>query len=104
MQPICSFRAKLMKLCQTWTKLRGTEAQSEDALVVERAELAILDTGASKTVIGKDNFEVFVSQLPVHVQKQIKRADSQVVFRFGNNGVLPSMGSAYVPMERSGLR
>ena len=43
MQPICSFCAKLLKLCQTWTKLRGTETQSEDALVVERAELAILD-------------------------------------------------------------
>ncbi|CAE7434679.1 unnamed protein product [Symbiodinium pilosum] len=67
------------------------------ALVVERAELAILDTGASKTVIGKDNFETFVSQLPVHVRRQIKRADSQVVFRFGNTGVLPSLGSAYVP-------
>ena len=63
-----------------------------------------LDTGASKTVIGKDNFEVFVSQLPGHVQKQIKRADSQVVFRFGNNGVLPSMGSAYVPYGKKWLK
>ena len=104
MTPTCAFRMKLQHLCQTWNQLRGTGAPCEEAFVVERAECAILDTGASKTVIGKDIFDAFVSQLPVHVQRQIKRADSQVIFRFGNNGVLPSLGSAYIPYGRKWLK
>ena len=51
---------------------------------------AILDTGASRCVIGSKNLDHLVGQLPETVQNQIKSMPSSVRFRFGNNQSLTS--------------
>ena len=92
----CLSREKLAQICRKWGKLRDAFDSSERALYVERAELAILDTGASKTVLGKINFQRFLEQLSKHVHGRIKTAASHVTFRFGNNGTLPSLFTAFL--------
>ena len=91
----------IVQLCQRWGKLRAEEAQCERAcLATERVEMAILDTGASKTVVGRENFRTAISQLDPNLRQQIRTTKSQTVFRFGNNGTLPSLFTAWVPFGK----
>ena len=96
-----SLRERLMTLCPTWGKLREAEEFCDRAFLADRtvdqAVAAILDTGASRTVIGKAQCKRFLGQFPTHFRSQTKTAPSQVIFRFGNNGILPSLHSAYIP-------
>ena len=52
---------------------------------------AILDTGASRCVIGEKIWQQLLQQLPTVVQQQVRQVDSQVSFRFGNNQSLTSI-------------
>ena len=45
----------IVQLCKRWGKLREADHECDMALIVDRAEVAVLDTGASKTVVGKEN-------------------------------------------------
>ena len=49
---------------------------------------AIIDTGASRTVVGEDRVRAIVQGLKGKVQ--IKKGPSECVFRFGNSGTLQS--------------
>ena len=93
-------QANLRKLRRAWNKLRGNDEHPEQAMFVGRAETAILDTGASKTVAGQVNFDRFVQQLSKSVRDRIHKAPSGTVFRFGNNGTLPSLYAAFVPFGK----
>ena len=99
-----SLRERLMTCCPSWGKLREAEEFCDRAFLADRtvdqAVAAILDTGASRTVIGKVQYKRFLDQLPTQVRSQIKTAPSQVIFRFGNNGTLPSLHSTYIPYGR----
>eukprot|EP00435_Cladocopium_sp_Y103_P023037 s5005_g5.t1 len=57
----------------------------------------IIDTGASKTVIGQSKIKSLVRSMPLEVQKQMNWKKSETVFRFGNNAVLPSVGALFLP-------
>ena len=50
----------------------------------------IVDTGASKCVIGSAHISDLVQSLPQHVQKQTKKKASSITFRFWNNQTLES--------------
>ena len=51
---------------------------------------AILDTGASRCVIGEKNWQQLASRLPSDLQNKIRKYPSKVKFRFGNNQTLQS--------------
>ena len=91
-----NLRERLVYLCQRWGRPRDVD-DFERALLVERSEAAILDTGASRTGVGKDNFQRFTDHLAKSIRDQIRTSVSQVVFRFGNNGTLPTLFTAFIP-------
>ena len=53
----------------------------------------IIDTGASKTVIGQSKIKSLIRSLPVEVQRKMNWKKSETAFRFGNNAILPSVGA-----------
>lgn len=61
---------------------------------------AILDTGASRCIIGEKTLEAVKALLPVCVQNKLKKTKSQVKFRFGNNQFLTSEYRIHFPLQR----
>ena len=61
---------------------------------------AILDTGASRCIIGEKTLEAVKALLPQHVQDKLKKTKSQVKFRFGNNQFLTSEYRIHFPLQR----
>ena len=62
---------------------------------------AILDTGASRCVIGEKTWQLLLRQLPDKIQSQVRRLDSRVSFRFGNNQSLTSVCKMQIPLANS---
>ena len=62
---------------------------------------AILDTGASRCVIGEKTWMKLFAQLPEDLQSRIRKTPSQVKFRFGNNQTLQSEYQVQLPMQSS---
>ena len=65
---------------------------------------AIIDTGASKTVIGQRKVKALIQSMPSEIQRQMNWKKSETVFRFGNNAVLPSVGALYLPFGKRWMR
>ena len=65
---------------------------------------AILDTGASRSVIGQDIVPSMLKELPQHVRDSIKECPSRVGFRFGNNQIEYSFKQLQIPIQTSGKR
>ena len=61
---------------------------------------AILDTGASRCIIGEKTLSTLKSQLPDFVIDKLKKTKSQVKFRFGNNQFLTSEYRIHFPLQR----
>eukprot|EP00435_Cladocopium_sp_Y103_P046045 s2366_g13.t1 len=57
----------------------------------------IIDTGASKSVIGEKRVDSLLNSLSANHKSQVKWHPSETVFRFGNNGVLRSVGALFIP-------
>ena len=98
----------LVMLCRKWGKLRDRSAEEARVLTASlddnQVRCAILDTGASRTVIGKAFAQQFASQLAPGIRERIRTGKSQTVFRFGNNGVLPSVFAMFVPLNKGWFR
>ena len=60
---------------------------------------AILDTGASRSVIGRHLVAPLLKSLPKHVRDRIRKVPSKVGFRFGNNHVAFSHEQLQIPFE-----
>ena len=60
---------------------------------------AILDTGASKCVIGEKIWKQLFQKLPSSLQQKVRKAPSQVKFRFGNNQTLQSEFQVQLPLQ-----
>ena len=63
-----------------------------------RDALGIVDTGATKTVIGGGFVANLLAALKPEVRKQVQRCRCSVVFRFGNPGTLESQRALVVPI------
>ena len=63
------------------------------------ASHAILDTGASRCVIGSVNLNHFLEDLQPDIRQAIKRVDSKVKFRFGNGEHLTSECKGLLPLQ-----
>lgn len=64
----------------------------------------IIDTGASRSVIGQQRVKNLMQGLPLDIQKKAHWGKSETVFRFGNNGTLGSIGALYLPFGDRWLR
>ena len=62
---------------------------------------AILDTGASRCVIGEKVWNQLHEKLPENLQKKVRKTPSKVKFRFGNNQTLQSEYQVQVPLQSS---
>ena len=60
--------------------------------------LAILDTGASRSVIGAELWPGVLKSLPSEVRHQVKEVPSRVGFRFGNNQITYSFKQVRIPI------
>ena len=66
--------------------------------------MVILDTGATKTVIGSQLVSHFLKALSPKMQKKISRSECRVTFKFGNQGTLQSTVAIVIPLGRLLLR
>ena len=80
------------------------EDPHEPMFFVDHGSVAILDTGASKSVIGKKRLEQLLVNLPKEYARQISWQKSDTVFRFRNNGTLKSLGAVFLPFGKRWLK
>ena len=66
--------------------------------------LGIVDTGATKTVIGSQHVKPFFASLGTALRQKVTRRTCQVLFRFGNQGTLESSHALIVPLGPIKLR
>ena len=71
----------------------------EEASGFQTNGVAILDTGASRSVIGEESLPVLLNQLPSTVRDRVKEKASRVAFRFGNNQIEHSFKQIHIPIE-----
>jgi hypothetical protein len=62
----------------------------------------IIDTGATKPVMGNNHVASFLNAMDPTVRKQVQRCSCDVVFRFGNQGTLKASHAMVVPV--AGMR
>ena len=60
---------------------------------------AILDTGASRCIIGEKVLNSLKAKLPTSVNNKLKTSPSQIKFRFGNNESLTSSFRVHFPLR-----
>ena len=77
---------------------------ASDRTVSSHAGLGIIDTGASKTVIGQKRVSALLGSLPSALSSKVERRRSDTVFSFGNNGTLRTLGALFVPFGRRWMR
>ena len=105
-------REKISRLAKPAAGLSEDPSKTADALssatqdgtVLTSGSVGILDTGATKTVIGSSGVAAFIHALHPDVQKQLARCDCRVVFRFGNQGTLSSSQAIVVPLGKLKLK
>eukprot|EP00435_Cladocopium_sp_Y103_P063197 s350_g24.t1 len=66
--------------------------------------MAILDTGASRSVIGDEHISAMMQKLPASVREQVVEQPSHVGFRFGNNQVAYSYKQLRIPLVYQKVR
>ena len=55
-------------------------------------------------MIGGEQAPELLSQLPSHMQKQVRRTDCHLVFRFGNHQTLTSRHAILFPLNKEWFR
>ena len=70
----------------------------EDVMFSTHDTWGIIDTGATKTVMGSQHVKEFLEGLSPEVKKQVKRCQCDVLFRFGNQGTLRAMHALVIPV------
>ena len=64
-----------------------------------RSSHAILDTGASRCIIGEKTLQALKGCLAEDVQSRLKTSPSKIKFRFGNNQTLTSTYRVHFPLK-----
>ena len=100
-----NFRQVFQKALETsFSVVRSPVAEHVKGPRIDENGTGIIDTGASKTVIGEKRVRSLLATLQPSHQKQIRWQKSETVFRFGNNGTLKSLGAVFVPFGKRWLR
>lgn len=66
--------------------------------------MAILDTGASRSVVGEDIVPALMKSLPDIIRSMVCESPSKVGFRFGNNQITYSFKQLKIPILQKGMR
>ena len=108
----CRKHGHAVKLAPTAEPTRTSEPEdSEDTSLFSPAVIlmseecageAVIDTGASRSVIGSERVQGLLEALSGNVRTPIKKMASSVNFRFGNSGTLQSMYALCIPRRQKG--
>jgi hypothetical protein len=79
-------------------------ANDELAFFASSETQGILDTGATKSVIGSDLIPDLLKGLNPDIRKRVFRCKCAVTFRFGNQGTLDSHDAIVIPVGKLGLK
>ena len=89
---------------QSASILQSSSSDSAIFHVTTDGSYAVLDTGASRSVIGSELVPSLLKDLPAGVRTRVREVASNVGFRFGNNHVLHSQSQIQVPLSSSGKK
>ena len=84
--------------------VRSQTQETESSQELGPSGSGIINTGASKSVIGEKSVSALLASLKPEHQKLVKWQGSETVFGFGNNGDLKSLGAIYVPFGTKWFR
>ena len=79
-------------------------AKDEQILFASHGTHGILDTGATKTVMGSNQVPELLQQLHPEIRKRTYRCQCKITFRFGNEGTLDSQHAIVIPLGQVGLK
>ena len=80
------------------------DPNESQTLFATHDSMGILDSGATKSVVGSDFVGEILDSLRPEVRKHVKRCQCRVTFRFGNQGVLSSEHALVIPIGRHLLK
>ena len=97
--------------CTSWTarkppheagkraELQNSQGKRVDGIVLVATTGAegVLDTGASRTVVGHERVKGILDSLGEECRKKVRKVKSHVTFRFGNSGTLDSKHALLIP-------
>ena len=90
-------RSHLGEFREHFQVVLASMADSDVRTVSRHGVVGIIDTGASKSVVGQNRVQALVDSLPEACRNRVARRPSDTVFRFGNNGTLRSIEALYLP-------
>ena len=76
---------------------RKPGAQLESILVVTTGAEGVLDTGASRTVVGSERVRDMIQGLPADCRREVRKVKSDITFRFGNSRTLSAKHALLLP-------
>ena len=86
--PGCSKAATQSKHAPVEGPMQATASAEAETCFATHDTWGIVDTGATKTVMGSSHVKEFLDGLPPNIRNCVRRSSSNVVFRFGNQGTL----------------
>eukprot|EP00435_Cladocopium_sp_Y103_P051301 s650_g15.t2 len=84
--------------------VRSQKNDTESSQELGPTGSGIIDTGASKSVIGEKRVSDLLATLKPEHRSLVKWQNSETVFRFGNNGTLKSLGAVFIPFGSKWFR
>ena len=75
----------------------GSVEIGEPIFIATVGAKGVVDTGASRTVVGSDRVKRILSSLSRECQKNVRKVRSKATFRFGNSGTLDSKWALLIP-------
>ena len=84
--------------------IRTTDNPEATVCFATHGTMGILDSGASKTVVGSDQLSSLIHSFEPSLRSQLRRSKCSITFRFGNQGTLQSSEALIVPLGRMMLR
>ena len=96
--PIRSLSATVSGQSESHQSREG-EAESGDlSFFATHGTYGVMDSGATRTVIGSDFVAELLQNLDPSVRRQVKRCHHETTFRFGNLGTLKSTQAMVIPI------
>ena len=75
-----------------------------DTLFASSGSIGVVDLGASQTVIGSNQVNELLANLPSVVRSQVRRIACNLIFRFGNQQTLTSKHALLLPLGSTHFR
>ena len=102
-----NFKKNFRRACETCFGVNGRSPEQSEKFrqpLLGDQGTGIIDTGASKSVIGEKRVNALLSTLKSIHRESVKWQESETVFRFGNNGCLKSVGALLIPFGKRWMK